>query len=234
VYASGVVSRPGGLSEFDVLALKLTPAGDLVWERTFSAGEVVDPRGGMDVAPDGSVVMAGAIQAEQGGLVGINALVVKLDGDGSLLFAREWGGSKAGAAAGGVTVGSDGSIYVAGGVSGIGAGNQDAFVVRMEADGKAGDAVTWGRPEFESGADVGVSADGAIVLAASITTPPEFSLREAPRKVGGVKGTFAPSAGVLADAAGVASDPGAAVITPDGSTTYQGNFETALIRFVVP
>jgi hypothetical protein len=69
--------------------LKLTPAGDLTWARTYGAGEVVDARGGMAAAADGSIYTAGAIQAAKGGVVGNAALVLKFGPDGSLLFGKQ-------------------------------------------------------------------------------------------------------------------------------------------------
>jgi hypothetical protein len=231
VYAAGTRSRPGGIAEFDVVALKMTSAGNLLWDRTYSAGEVVDPRGGMAVAPDGSIVIAGAIQAPKSGIVDIAALLIKLDADGGLLFDREWGG-KSGDVAAGVAVAQDGSIYMAGASNSFGVGNEDAFVVHVQANGKAADAVTWGGTGFDNGAGVGVAADGTVVLAATTTAPPPYSLLSAPKKVSAVKGIVAVAGGAFSDAAGVVADPGAAVVTPQGSTTFAGNFETALVRFI--
>jgi hypothetical protein len=58
VYAASSRLRPNSnFSQFDVMVLKLTPAGDLVWARTYGAGEVVDARGGMAAAADGSIYL---------------------------------------------------------------------------------------------------------------------------------------------------------------------------------
>jgi hypothetical protein len=233
VYAVGGRARPPNtLSEADVLALKMTSTGDLIWDRTYSAGEVVDARGGMAIAPDG-VVFAGAIQAAKGGTVGIAPLLVKLDANGNLLFNRQW---PAGTDASAVAVATDGSIYMAGTTSSIGAGFQDAFVAHVQANGKAAEVATWGGAGFEEGGGVSVAEDGTVALAASTTTAPPYSLLEAPRKVSGVKSTVAVAGAELIDAAGVTADPGAVVIESTGTTTYGGNFETALVklRFTPP
>ena len=232
VYAAGSISRPNSLGNFDVLALKITSAGGLVWSRTYSSGEQVDARGGMTVAPDGSPIIAGALQARKGGIVGIAAWVAKLDPNGALVFDGEWGGRE-GSEAAGVALGPDGILHVAGQVS-QSADTQGAFAFRVDARGRGMDAVTWGGSGFESGHGVAVAADGTIVLAATTSAGPPYTLLDASRRVSGVKGTVAAVAGNLADPAGVVLDPGAAVITPDGRTAFAGAFDTALVRFTRP
>jgi hypothetical protein len=43
VYAGGTTPRPGLIGNFDLLVLKITSGGDLVWQRTYASGEVVEP-----------------------------------------------------------------------------------------------------------------------------------------------------------------------------------------------
>src|SRR4029077_3154323 len=64
VYAAGTTPR-NEIGNFDIVVLKITAAGSLLWQRTYSAGEVVDPRGRIAAGPDGSIVIAGAIQARR-------------------------------------------------------------------------------------------------------------------------------------------------------------------------
>lgn len=231
VYAAGSRLRPGSnFAEFDVLATKITSAGALVWNRTYAAGQVVDARGGMTVAADGGPIFAGAIQAGKR-VVGIAALLVKLSPDGALVFDRELS-SKAGTSANGVALAPDGSIHVAGQGSLVN-GRDEAFVLHVDATGRGLDAVTWGgATAFDSGSGVGVAADGTVVLAATTTEGPPYALLDASDKVSAVRGTVAPAAGILVVSQEVASDPGAAVIIPGGSTAYGGSFEAALVRFV--
>ena len=228
IYAAGSVPRPTGIANFDVLILKLTPDGSLVWSRTYSAGFVVDPRGGMTVAPEGSVYIAGAIQAPQMGFVDIAALILRLSPSGSLLFDREWGG-KNGDTAAGVAVGPDGTVYVAGTSASFGAGIDDAFVLHLLPTGKAADAATWGGTGIDNGVGVGVAGDGTIALAAVASSPP-YSFLRAPTKTSMVHGSTAVPGGSLSDAAGTASDRGAVVTTPAGSTTFAGSIDAALVR----
>ena len=232
VYASGAASRPDSIAEFDVVVIKLTSNGTLLWDRRYRAGDIVDPRGGMAASPDGSVVIGGAIQAPAGGgIVDIAALVVRIDANGNLLFDREWGG-KSGDVSAGVSVSANGAIHLAGTSTSSGAGFQDAFVVRVRPDGKADAAVTSGGAGFETGAGVGVAGDGTVVLAATTTVPPPFILADASRKLSRPHGTLAPAGGALTDVAGTISSLGLGTTVTNGTTTFGGNFETAVVRFV--
>src|SRR6266576_1525258 len=86
VYAAGTIPRADQIGNFDIVVLKITAAGSLVWQRTYSAGEVVDPRGRMAAGSDGSIVMVGAIQTVSRRSADIATLIVKLTSDGALVF----------------------------------------------------------------------------------------------------------------------------------------------------
>ena len=120
IYAASSRLRPNSnFSQFDVMVLKLAPAGILAWARTYGAGEVVDARGGMAAAADGSIYTAGAIQAAKGGIVGIAALVLKIGADGSLLFGKECC-TKGGDTGEGIAVAPDGSVLSCRNDNGVG------------------------------------------------------------------------------------------------------------------
>jgi uncharacterized delta-60 repeat protein len=229
VYAAGTTPRADQIGNFDIVVLKITAAGSLLWQRTYSAGEVVDPRGRMAAGPDGSILIAGAIQAAKAGLVDLAALIVKLTSDGALVFDKQFDGRST-ETGDGVAIAPDNAIYVAGTTTTFGAGNQDAFVLHLQPTGKKLlDAFTWGGTGFETGAGVAVSG-GTLMLAATTTTAPPYSLLAASARLSAPRGTLAVVEGALLDVAGVVSDPAAGAITPDGSTTFSGNFEAALVR----
>jgi uncharacterized delta-60 repeat protein len=229
VYAAGTTPRPNQIGNFDIVVLKITAAGSLVWQRTYSAGEVVDPRGRMATGSDGSIVMVGAIQTVSRRSADIAALIVKLTSDGALVFDKQFDGKNT-ETGDGVTVAPDNTIYVAGTTTSFGAGDQDAFVLHLQPTGKKLlDALTWGGTGFETGAGVAVSG-ATLMLAATTTTAPPYSLLAASARLSAPRGTLAVVEGALLDVAGVVSDPAAGAATPDGSTTFGGNFEAALVR----
>src|SRR4029450_13459587 len=220
-YPAGTTPRPDQIGNFDVIALKITSDGNLVWQRTYSAGDVVDPRGGMTVAADGSVYMAGAIQTVKANRADIAALIVKLSTDGDLLFDKQFDG-RGGETASGVAVApDDATVYVAGTTTSFGAGFQDAFVLHLVPTGKKLlDAVTWVRTGVAQGAGVGVIA-GTVVLAATTTNPPPYSLLDTSAKLSAPRSTLAVVEGALADVPGVAVALAAGAATPGGSTTFR-------------
>jgi hypothetical protein len=230
VYAAGTTPRPDQIGNFDVIALKITSNGDLVWQRTYSAGEVVDPRGGITVAADGSVYTAGAIQTVKANRADIAALIVKLSTNGDLLFDKQFDGRGSETATGVGVAPDDGTVYVSGTTTSFGAGLQDAFVLHLVPTGKKLlDAVTWGGTGFEEGSGVGVIA-GTVALSATTTNPPPYSLLNASAKLSAAQGTLAVLAGILTEPAGIPADPAAGAATPNGSTIFGGNFEAALVR----
>ncbi len=229
VYAAGTTPR-NEIGNFDIIALKITSDGNLIWQRTYASGEVVDPRGGMTVASDGSAYLAGAIQTVKANRADIAALIVKLSTNGDLLFDKQFDGRNGETAAGVAVAPDDGTVYVAGTTTSFGAGFQDAFVLHLVPTGKRLlDAVTWGGSGFEEGSGVGVIA-GTVALSATTTNPPPYSLLDASARLSAARGTLATVAGVLAQPAGVSADPAAGAATPNGSTIFGGNFEAALVR----
>jgi uncharacterized delta-60 repeat protein len=229
VYAAGTTPRPDQIGNFDIVVMKITAVGTLVWQRTYSAGQVVDPRGRMAAGPDGSIVMVGAIQTVSRRTADIAALIVKLTSDGALVFDKQFDG-KVSETGDGVAVAPDNTIYVGGTTTSFGAGDQDAFVLHLQPTGKKLlAAFTWGGTGFEIGAGVAVNG-GTLALAATTTTAPPYSLLAAAARLSAPRGTLAVVEGVLADVPGVVTDLAAGAATPDGSTTFSGNFEAALVR----
>jgi len=228
VYVAGVAPRPDASFAFDAVVLKVDPAGSLVWQRAYSAGEVADARGGVAVGADGGVYVVGGFQAPSGSGFANDALLFKLAADGSLLWDRTWGG-RDGDFAEGVAAAPNGTVAVVGGTSSFGQGSGEAFLLVVSADGRVEDASIWGGAGLEGGTDVAVAPGGTISLAAFVQAPP-YVLDRAASKTSRARGVVTPSAPPLADAAGALADAGGVVATPPGSTTFAGGFDAALVR----
>src|SRR5262249_11681187 len=130
VYGAGTTPRPNQIGNFDIVVMKITAGGTLVWQRTYSAGEVVDPRGRMATGSDGSIVMVGAIQTVSRRTADIAALIVKLTSDGALVFDKQFDGRST-ETGDGVAVAPDKAIYVTGTTTTFCAGDADGFVLHL-------------------------------------------------------------------------------------------------------
>jgi uncharacterized delta-60 repeat protein len=228
VYVAGTAQRPGGASEFDVVLLKFDEPGTLLWQRAYSGSEIADARAGVAVAADGSVYVGGALQAATQKVV-VDALVVKFGADGSLLWDRGWGG-RSGDVGGGVAALPDGGVALVGATNSFGAGSDDAFVLRLSAEGRGVDANTWGGLGIDNAEDAALAADGTLVVGGTTENPAPYVFDRASSRAYRVRGTVATATGALVDAAGAAVDAGGTTAAPAGTSPGAGGFDAALLR----
>jgi uncharacterized delta-60 repeat protein len=228
VYVAGTAVRPGGAFEFDVVLLKLDSTGSLIWRRAYSGSEVADARGGVTVAPDGSVYVGGAIQASTKKVV-VDALVVKFASDGTLLWDRGWGG-RSGDVGGGVAALTDGSVVLVGDTNSFGADSDDAFILRLSADGRGLDADTWGGTGIDHGDDTVAASDGTVAVGATTEAPAGQVFQPAWDRVYRVRGTAADSTIAAVAGEGIVLEAGGTVAAVTGTTPGAGGFDAAVLR----
>jgi hypothetical protein len=207
--------------------LKVDPAGSLIWQRAYSAAEIMDSRGGVAAAPDGSAYVSGALMDTQRKVV-VDAALVKFTPDGSLAWDRGWGG-RSGDLPGAVRVAPDGTVLWAGETNSFGAGSDDASVLHMSSGGRALESNTWGGTGIDHGEGIDVAPAGTISLGATTETASHVFQR-ASSKTSRLRGTVTTPATPLADAVGTSVDAGGTVDTPAGTSPGGGGFDAALIR----
>jgi len=235
VYLAGVAPRFGPDGAFlgsDVALLKVASDGSLAWQRTVTAGESADSRGGVTVAPDGSVYVAGGRFDPR--TSDLNALLLKFTPEGNLLWNRNWGG-RSGDEATGVAVGADGTVFLAGNTNSFGSGSDDLFLLQLTPDGKPKDAIAWGSAvdpgsDFTDHADgVAIAPDGSVVIGATAWQGP-YALLSAPPHVAKDKATVGTPDFPLESAADGTADPGGVVTDiADGSAEDRPGFDAALL-----
>jgi uncharacterized delta-60 repeat protein len=228
IYAAGVTPRTV-VGEFDMLLLKLDAQGTLVWQRTYTAADVADARGGVAVASDGSVYVAGGIQAVTRRTAVNDTFVAKFGPDGSLIWDRGYGGDQ-GDFPGGVVARADGTVLIGGESASFGAGSDDAFLLQLDANGRGVVCNSWGGPGTDHGDDVELAPNGTIVLAGTTASSPPFTFATCGRQTRRLRGTAGAPEVPLADATGTVADPGGTVATPNGTSPGAGGGDAALVR----
>jgi hypothetical protein len=108
VYVVGDTSSFGA-GWYDVLLLKFDSSGNLVWARTWG-GQDADFGGAVAVDQAGGIYVAG--QTASFGAGSYDALLLKFDSSGNLLWARTWGGEDYDAAYD-IALDADGGLYLA-------------------------------------------------------------------------------------------------------------------------
>ena len=114
--------------------------GAVVWQRIWNGPTIVGVTdASVAVAADGSAYVAG-ITADGGG----DAVLLKFDPNGNLLWERAWGGTESDSA-GAVATHSDGSVYVAGRTTSFGPSSAGVFVLKFDSAGQPSLATALGR-----------------------------------------------------------------------------------------
>src|SRR5262245_48579425 len=152
---------PFGNPSPKIFIVKFAPDGSLSWQRIWN-GATIRGLGRPDVAvsADGSVYVTG-VTADKGN----DAVLLKFDANGQLLWERRWGGggSDEGLA---VATASDGSVYIAGTATSFGPSSAGLFVVKFDSTG----SLVWQRiSDGANGNAVAVASDGSVYAAG--TTP---------------------------------------------------------------
>jgi uncharacterized delta-60 repeat protein len=166
VGADGSVYVVGGTTTFgtgnDLVVLKVTPGGALVWQQTWGPA-----RGdGIAIGPDGNLYVAGTA-ARPGGISQADVVLLSIDPAGTLRWQRAYSAGDIADARGGVAVGADGSIQVAGAITapaGGGTVDLDALIVRFASDGTLAWDRGWGGRSGDTGEGVAVAPDGTVLL----------------------------------------------------------------------
>src|SRR5919106_460326 len=152
---------PFGNPSPKIFVVKFGPDGSLSWQRIWN-GTTIRGLGRPDVAvsADGSVYLTG-LTADNGN----DAVLLKFDANGTLLWERAWGGAASDESLA-IATAPDGSVYIAGTATSFGPSSAGLFVVKFDSTGN----LLWQRISDEAaGNAVAVAPDGSVYAAG--TTP---------------------------------------------------------------
>ncbi len=150
-----------GAGAADLLVLKLNPDGSLAWARTFG-GANNDYSRSIIQTPDGGFALAGWTTSFGAGAADL--LVLKLNPDGSLAWARTFGGASYEWAYS-INNTADGDYVVTGETFSFGMGDDDFIMLKLAPDGSLIWARTFGRTKGDEAFSVIQTSDGGYVFA---------------------------------------------------------------------
>lgn len=173
----GLTGQPATPTGPDLLLVKVSPEGDLAWERRLHH-QWVESGEGVAVGTDGSAYLAGTTggfsddmqQPRQEAV-----LLAKYDPDGNLLWQRTYdtaGDDQANA----VAAGPDGLLYVTGRSddttdgSRLGGGNDRLLVLALTPEGEIAWVQASPYPGFASGEAIAATPDGYLYVAATVAS----------------------------------------------------------------
>ncbi len=160
-YAIVGYTLPSPVSYADIYVVKLDVNGDVVWTKVIGETSTFDVGTSIIQTIDSSYVIAGYTQS---GSNNKDILVIKLDMNGNVVWAKTIGGSNDDRVFSIVQT-SDGGYALAGWTYSFGAGSSDAYIIKLDSIGN----VKWRKVIGGSSSDVASSIiqinDGSYVIA---------------------------------------------------------------------
>ncbi|MDF1697730.1 MAG: T9SS type A sorting domain-containing protein [Saprospiraceae bacterium] len=176
IVAGNTLSVDGDVSEafgeHDYWVVKLSPLGEIEWERSYGGSEE-DMAYGIDQTSDQGYIVAGRAYSEDGDISnhigGLDYWVLRLDADGEILWENSYGGNNWDWAYG-VDLTQDGG-FILGGVTKSTAGDVpdfhggfDFLLIKIDADGVVQWSNNFGGSDTDVATGVKAAPDGGYVI----------------------------------------------------------------------
>jgi uncharacterized delta-60 repeat protein len=150
-----------GAGGYDAFLIKTDANGNIIWAKTY--GGIGDNRAySVQQTSDGGYIVAGRTNSFGGG--GSDIFLVKTDANGNIIWAKTYGGTNWDYASS-VQQTSDGGYIVAGYTQSFGAGWEDIFLVKTDANGNIIWAKTYGGTNVDTASSVQQTSDGGYIVA---------------------------------------------------------------------
>jgi hypothetical protein len=148
-----------GAGSSDVWAIKIDGKGNVLWNKT-CGGELDDAGRGIVASGDSSFVIAGYTNSVGNG--DYDYMLLKIDESGQHVWNRTYGGTESDKAY--AITNCDGDYVLAGETHSQGAGDTDAWVIKVDSNGELLWQKTLGGKNFDSAACVTATEDGSCYV----------------------------------------------------------------------
>jgi hypothetical protein len=145
----------------DVFLMKTDANGNVQWAKTYG-GTDNDYASSVQQTSDGGYIVAGRTRSFGAGWGDI--FLIKTDANGNVQWAKTYGGASNDSASS-VQQTSDGGYIVAGRTNSFGAGGDDIFLIKTDANGNIIWAKTYGGTDWDWASSVQQTSDGGYIVA---------------------------------------------------------------------
>jgi len=145
-----------------VWVLKLTSNGDIEWQRTYGAEDVMDFPYASDLTSDGGYIISG--QTYMNRYDYSDVWVLKLDSSGNIEWQHIYGGDDADESGDVIHQTTDGGYVLAGNTRSFGAGNVDYWVLKLDSSGDIEWQRTYGGEHLELAHSILPTRDGGYIV----------------------------------------------------------------------
>ena len=146
----------------DIFLIKTDMNGNKIWAKIYG-GASDDTAFSVQQTSDGGYILAGVTRSFGAG--GYDALLIKADASGNIIWAKTYGGTYEDGAYS-VQQTSDGGYIVAGYTASFGAGwDADIFLIKTDANGNIQWAKTYGGTGWDGASSVQQTSDGGYIVA---------------------------------------------------------------------
>jgi uncharacterized delta-60 repeat protein len=154
-------TRSFGAGNDDIFLIKTDANGNVQWAKTY--GEWYNDRAySVQQTPDGGYIVAGWTGSFGAGLADV--FLMKTDANGNIIWFKTYGGTGYDEAYS-VRRTSDGGYIVAGYTASFGAGGEDIFLIKTDANGNIQWAKTYGGISGDKAYSVQQTSDGGFIVA---------------------------------------------------------------------
>ncbi len=160
-YIVAAYTNTFGAGDYDIFLIKTDASGNIIWAKTYG-GTNWDRVYSVQQTSDGGYIVGGWISPVVATLDDV--FLIKTDANGNIIWAKTYGGT-GDDQDNSVQQTSDGGYIVAGGTDSFGAGTDDIFLIKTDANGNIQWAKTYGGISIDYAYSVQQTSDGGYIVA---------------------------------------------------------------------